>query len=110
VAYTGTHDNDTIVGWFKSVAGKGSTRDEAQVQRERKFCLDYLNTSGDEINWDFIRALLASVADTAVMPLQDVLGLGTEARMNLPATTSGNWEWRYRSGDLTQVIAKRLST
>jgi 4-alpha-glucanotransferase len=108
VAYTGTHDNDTIVGWFKSVAGKGSTRDEAQVQKERKFCLDYLNTSGDEINWDFIRALLASVADTAVMPLQDVLGLGTEARMNLPATTSGNWEWRYRSGALTQAIAKRL--
>jgi 4-alpha-glucanotransferase len=108
VAYTGTHDNDTVVGWFTSKAGKGSTRDEAQVERERRYCREYLNTDGREINWDFIRALLASVADTAIMPLQDVLGLGTEARMNLPATTSGNWEWRYREAELTDKAAERL--
>src|SRR6266508_6580470 len=84
VVYTGTHDNDTAVGWFSSVAGEGSTRDAKQIEREKEFCLKYLHTDGEEINWDFIRAVLASVANTAVVPLQDVLGLGTEARMNLP--------------------------
>jgi 4-alpha-glucanotransferase len=108
VAYTGTHDNDTVVGWFTSKAGKGSTRDEVQVERERRYCREYLNTDGHEINWDFIRALLASVADTAIMPLQDILGLGTEARMNLPATTSGNWEWRFKEAALTDKVSKRL--
>jgi 4-alpha-glucanotransferase len=108
VVYTGTHDNDTTVGWFKSEAGAGSTRDAAQVERERKFCLDYLNSSGREIHWDFIRALLASVADTALVPLQDVLGLGTEARMNLPASTNGNWSWRFRANALTDKLSRRL--
>lgn len=108
VVYTGTHDNDTTVGWFNSVAGAGSTRDAAQVERERRFCLDYLNSDGREIQWGFIRALLASVADTAIVPLQDVLGLGTEARMNLPNTTSGNWAWRYKAGALTDEIRERL--
>lgn len=106
--YTGTHDNDTAVGWFKSEAGAGSTRNEAQIERERKFCLKYLNSDGKEIHWDFIRAVLASVADTAVVPLQDLLGLGTEARMNLPASTSGNWSWRYREKDLTSKLSARL--
>ncbi|MGH9881333.1 MAG: 4-alpha-glucanotransferase, partial [Pyrinomonadaceae bacterium] len=108
VAYTGTHDNDTTVGWFSSVAGSGSTRDAKQIERERKFCLKYLNSDEKEIHWDFIRAVLASVANTAVVPLQDVLGLGTEARMNLPNSTEGNWSWRLRSGALTDVIAERL--
>jgi 4-alpha-glucanotransferase len=108
VVYTGTHDNDTTVGWFNSVAGKDSTRDAAQIERERKFCLDYLNTDGAEINWDFIRAALASVADTAIIPLQDVLGLDSRARMNLPASTDGNWAWRLRDGALTTEIRQRL--
>ncbi len=108
VVYTGTHDNDTTVGWFTSVAGAGSTRDEAQIERERKFCLEYLGSDGREIHWDFIRAVLASVADTAVIPLQDLLGLGTEARMNLPNSTSGNWAWRYKPGALTPEIGERL--
>jgi 4-alpha-glucanotransferase len=108
VAYTGTHDNDTTVGWFESVAGEGSTRTAEQIERERKFCLDYLNSDGREIHWDFIRAVLASVANTAIVPLQDVLGLGTEARMNLPNSTEGNWSWRYRAGALTDEIAARL--
>ena len=108
VVYTGTHDNDTTVGWFNSAAGTGSTRDAAQIAREREFCMSYLNTDGREIHWDFIRAVLASVANMAIIPLQDVLGLGTEARMNLPATTSGNWVWRYRSGVLTDEMSKRL--
>jgi 4-alpha-glucanotransferase len=110
VAYTGTHDNDTTAGWFQSVAGEGSTRTAAQIERERKFCMDYLNTEGEEIHWDFIRAVLASVANTAIIPLQDLLGLGTEARMNLPNSTEGNWAWRYRSGSLTMATRlKKLS-
>jgi 4-alpha-glucanotransferase len=108
VVYTGTHDNDTTIGWFKSEAGAGSTRDAAQVQREREFCLKYLDSSGAEIHWDFIRAVLASVASIAIIPLQDLLGLGTEARMNLPNTTSGNWAWRYKADALTSQLGQRL--
>lgn len=108
VVYTGTHDNDTTVGWFQSVAGEGSTRDKDQIERERTFGLKYLNTNGKEIHWDFIRAVIASCANTAVVPLQDLLGLGNEARMNLPNSTSGNWSWRFDSGALTEAIQKRL--
>ncbi|MDT4895307.1 MAG: 4-alpha-glucanotransferase [Acidobacteriota bacterium] len=108
VVYTGTHDNDTTLGWFTSVAGEGSTRDSEQIERERQFCLNYLNTDGREIHWDFIRAVLASVADTAIIPLQDLLGLGTEARMNLPNSTSGNWGWRYKAGALNDELGERL--
>lgn len=108
VAYTGTHDNDTTVGWFNSVAGEGSTRTAEQIERERTFCLNYLNTKGDEIHWDFIRGILASVANTAIIPLQDLLGLGTEARMNLPNSTEGNWSWRFETRALTDQLAVRL--
>jgi 4-alpha-glucanotransferase len=108
VVYTGTHDNDTAVGWFSSSAGEGSTRDEQQIEREKELCLKYLNTTGEEIHWDFIRAAMASVANTAIVPLQDVLGLGTEARMNLPNSTAGNWSWRFKVGALTSEIAARL--
>jgi len=108
VAYTGTHDNDTTVSWFSSVAGEGSTRTATQIERERKFCIQYLNTDGKEIHWDFIRALLSSVADTAIVPLQDVLGLGSEARMNLPNTIGGNWVWRSKPDALTSETSARL--
>jgi 4-alpha-glucanotransferase len=108
VVYTGTHDNDTVIGWFKSVAGAGSTRDAEQIERERKFCLDYLKSDGTEIHWDFIRAVLASVADTAIIPLQDVLGMGTEGRMNLPNSTLGNWAFRYHADALISELAERL--
>ena len=108
VVYTGTHDNDTTVGWFNSVAGEGSTRTQTQISAERKFCLKYLKTDGQEIHWEFIRAVLASVANTAIVPLQDVLGLGTEARMNLPNSTSGNWLWRFKASSLKDSLAERL--
>ncbi|HEX8136823.1 MAG TPA: 4-alpha-glucanotransferase [Pyrinomonadaceae bacterium] len=108
VVYTGTHDNDTAVGWFESEAGAGSTRDAAQVEREREFCLKYLRSDGRAIHWDFIRAVLASVADMAVVPLQDLLGLGNSARMNLPNSTVGNWAWRYTRGALTDDLGQRL--
>lgn len=108
VVYTGTHDNDTTVGWYNSQAGAGSTRDEDEITREHDFCLRYLNSDGSEIHWDFIRAVLASVANTAIVPVQDLLGLGTEARMNLPASESGNWFWRLRDGELNEAICERL--
>jgi 4-alpha-glucanotransferase len=108
VAYTGTHDNDTTVGWYLSQAGAGSTRDEAAVSRERKHCLKYLDSDGSEIHWDMIRAVWASVADTAITPVQDLLGIGTEGRMNLPASTGGNWDWRLTEGSITQDILQRL--
>lgn len=108
VAYTGTHDNDTTVGWWHSQAGAGSTRDEDEITREHDYCLKYLNTEGSEIHWDFIRAVWASVADTAIAPLQDLLGIGTEGRMNLPASDSGNWFWRFAERELTPEIVERL--
>ncbi|MFY9620265.1 MAG: 4-alpha-glucanotransferase [Pyrinomonadaceae bacterium] len=91
VAYTGTHDNDTTVGWFNQLRVANTT----DAEKTREFCLNYLQSDGREINWDFIRAVLASVAGTTIIPLQDVLGLGSEARMNTPNTMNGNWRWRY---------------
>ena len=108
VAYTGTHDNDTTVGWFNSRAGAGSRRDASEIRREHDFCLKYLDTDGAEIHWDFIRAIWASVADTAIVPMQDLLGLDTESRMNLPASGSANWSWRVKDGEITDELAARL--
>jgi len=109
VVYTGTHDNDTAVGWFQSdPASASSVRSAEQIERERRFCLDYLDTEGSEINWDFIRAVYAAVGDTALVPLQDALGLSSEARMNIPATMSGNWAWRFRNGAPDENLAARL--
>lgn len=108
VAYTGTHDNDTTVGWWESAGAGASTRSAEQVLREREFTRAYLNTNGDEVHWAFIRTLMGSVADTAIVPMQDVLGLGTRARMNTPATTHGNWRWRYRGDALSQRDSSRL--
>jgi 4-alpha-glucanotransferase len=108
VVYTGTHDNDTSVGWFTSAGAGDSTRSETEVDKERAFVLKYLGTDGHEIHWDFIRLALASVADTAIVPLQDVLGCGSEARMNVPARESGNWGWRFVAEQLTPEIRSRL--
>jgi 4-alpha-glucanotransferase len=107
VVYTGSHDNDTAVGWWKGGVGD-TTRKPAEVEKERRFARDYLGTEAKEVHWDLVRAALASVAETAILPLQDVLGLGSEARMNVPARPSGNWRWRYRREDLTQAVRKRL--
>jgi len=109
VAYTGTHDNDTTVGWFNSKAGEGSGRDAEQINKERDFCLNYLNSDGLEIHWDFVRTVWSSVANDVVAPMQDLLGLGNDARMNLPASTAGNWLWRCQKADFSDNIAERLS-
>ena len=108
VAYSGTHDTDTTVGWWSSEGHGESTRSGDDIRRERDFAMRYLNTDGREIHWVLIRTLLASVADTVLFPLQDVLGLGSEARMNLPATLGGNWRWRYRAEALKPELAQRL--
>jgi 4-alpha-glucanotransferase len=108
VAYTGTHDNDTTIGWWNSEAAKDSTRSAEDIAREQEFTLAYLGADGREIHWSFIRALFASVANTAIVPLQDVLGLGNEARMNLPGSTKRNWVWRFREGDLKPALRDRL--
>jgi 4-alpha-glucanotransferase len=110
VVYTGTHDNDTTVGWFLDMGGADSTRTAEQSQRERETALRYLGTTGEEIHWDMIRAALASVARVALFPLQDVLGLGSEARMNRPGQARGNWTWRFEEGALAPELAARLAT
>jgi 4-alpha-glucanotransferase len=108
VAYTGTHDCDTTAGWWTSEGRGESTRTSEDIRRERDYAMRYLNTDGREIHWVFIRTLEASVADTVLAPLQDVLGLGSDARMNQPATLGGNWRWRYRASMLTPAIETRL--
>ncbi len=113
VAYTGTHDNDTTAGWFEALAEEGEpefreSEKVGQSESPRRHCLDYLNSDGAEIHWDFIEAVMASAAEMAIVPLQDVLGLGTEARMNLPGSCEGNWLWRFREEQLTASIARRM--
>jgi len=107
--YTGTHDNDTTIGWFRGDDPNDTTQSKEEREKERWLALKYLGTDGREINWDFIRLALASVADTAIVPLQDVLGLGSEARMNRPGTTTGNWRWRFTPDMLKDEIKGRLS-
>jgi 4-alpha-glucanotransferase len=106
--YTGTHDNDTTVGWFHSQAGEGTTRAADDIARERERVLSYTSTDGSQIHWDFIRLAIASVARLAVFPMQDVLGLGTGARMNMPSTTGGNWRWRLAPAQFTLDHESRL--
>ena len=89
VCYTGTHDNDTAKGWY-------DTASKAAQKKAR----GYMNTGAADISWAFIRTALASVARYAVIPLQDVMSLGSKARMNYPGHPQGNWCWRYTSGQL----------
>ena len=97
VAFTGTHDNDTAIGWY-----------ETAPETERDFIRRYLGRSGEDIAWDMIRAVWSSVAAFALAPLQDVLSLGTEARMNLPGSAYGNWTWRLHPNALADHVVSRL--
>ncbi|MUG94091.1 4-alpha-glucanotransferase [Scytonema sp. UIC 10036] len=100
IVYTGTHDNDTTISWF----------DQAS-EYEKQYVLNYLGCLSPEgIHWDFIRLAMNSVANQAIIPLQDVLGLGGEARMNFPSKAEGNWDWRYTSDSLTKEVTQRLQT
>jgi 4-alpha-glucanotransferase len=110
--FTGGHDNDTTVGWWTSRGVGESTRTaediREDIRKEREFAKAYLGFDNEPINWTFIRSVLASVATIAIVPLQDVMGLGSEARMNLPGTVSGNWKWRYRASALTAELETRM--
>lgn len=108
VAYTGTHDNDTTVGWFNETAGEGTTRTAEQIAQEHRIVLDYLRTDGSQINWDLIELGARSNAATFVFPLQDVMALGSEARMNTPGVASGNWQWRFAWDQITPEMKERL--
>ena len=99
VVYTGTHDNDTLVGWFQKAK-----------EEDREFARNYLNSRADEeIHWDAIRGAWSSVACMAISPVQDFLGLGSEARINTPGVASGNWQWRLKQGVLTNELAERIA-
>ena len=111
VVYTGTHDNDTAVGWFGNPGGGGGGASDAgpEAERERQALLRYLGSeSARDIHWQMIGAAMRSVANLAVVPVQDLLGLGSEARMNRPGTATGNWSWRLDPGALDAAIAERL--
>ena len=110
VAYTGTHDNDTTVGWWSSTGESDSTRTSDEVTREKQYALDYLGTDGSEMHWTLIRTALASVANTVLIPLQDILGTGSDTRMNTPGKSSGNWAFRFSWDMLTPAMTARLRT
>ena len=97
VAYTGTHDNDTTLGWYLSA-----------TEKEQDFYRRYLQRSGDNVAWDFIRAVWSSVALFSICPLQDLLNLDTNARMNYPGKPSGNWSWRFLSEQLQHSLSDQL--
>ena len=97
VTYTGTHDNDTARGWYESAP-----------EHERDYARRYLDTDGNNFPWELMRAGWASVAVYAIAPMQDLLGLGTKARMNFPSTLGGNWSWRLLPNELNQDLQKRL--
>lgn len=98
VAYTGTHDNDTTPGWWKSAGGE-----------EKQHALEYFGPAQDGMHWAFIRAVFSSVAGMAIVPLQDFLGLGSDARMNTPSLSDGNWGWRFSPGALTNKLAEKIA-
>jgi 4-alpha-glucanotransferase len=97
VVYSGTHDNDTTHGWYGTAANA-----------EKDYLRRYLNVSGEDVAWDFIRLALSTCAVFAVVPLQDIMSLGTEARMNQPGQATGWWRFRYTADMLKKEYAERL--
>jgi 4-alpha-glucanotransferase len=98
VVYTGTHDNDTTLGWFESLKGK-----------EQKGVLDYLDRDKEDVVWQLVQCALASVADYAIIPMQDLLELPGSGRMNVPGMAGGNWSWRCNSSAFSAKLAAKLS-
>lgn len=100
VVYTGTHDNDTTLGWYRTLE-----------KTDKAFCRKYLRLKGctdSQALWELIRAAQASVSELAVVPMQDYLGLGSEARINTPSTLGDNWKWRMKKGAFTRELAKKI--
>ncbi|HET9954399.1 MAG TPA: 4-alpha-glucanotransferase [Polyangiaceae bacterium] len=109
VVYTGTHDNDTLMGWLTAYERCEEPKERERLLAERNRALAYVGATDQEPNFAFIRAAMASVANTAIFPLQDLLGQGTWARMNVPGTSSGNWCYRCSREDLSIPVAQRLA-
>lgn len=109
VVYTGTHDNDTVMGWLNAGERAHDPSTAQRLRAERDRALAYAGSDGSEAHWDMIRICLASVANTAIFPVQDLLGLGTEARMNVPGTAEGNWEWRLAPDLCSSSVAERMA-
>ena len=105
VVYTGTHDNDTTSGWLTPTPGRAG----AEQRKKRALALAYAGSDGTQPHWDMVRLAMMSVADLAIVPLQDILGLGSDCRMNIPGTMIANWGWRVNSRQLTQSLAKRMA-
>ncbi|HSC35631.1 MAG TPA: 4-alpha-glucanotransferase [Thermodesulfobacteriota bacterium] len=103
VVYTGTHDNNTVIGWWEKDAGS------AEKERFFKY-IEYIGSEMDysDLSWEFIRLAMSSAADTAIIPVQDVMGLGADAKMNRPSTKSGNWEWRLTPGYYQEDLVAKL--
>jgi 4-alpha-glucanotransferase len=104
VVYTGTHDNNTVVGWYDEVQKKAN-----QNMYNLKFCHDYMGGAQKNMHWEMIREAMKSVANLAIFPVQDILGLNSKARMNIPGTASGNWQWRMEENALSKKLAAKLS-
>jgi len=104
VIYTGTHDNDTTLGWFQNPGGRQPEEFEAERVTVRKF----LQNDDSQINWELIEVAMTSACRAAIIPLQDLLSLSSEGRMNLPGTTEANWEWRFTADMLTAEICARF--
>jgi 4-alpha-glucanotransferase len=101
IIYTGTHDNNTIAGWYRNELGP----------EDRNRVCEYIgrDITDRTIHWELIRLAMMSVADMVIVPMQDLLGLGEKARMNLPASPEGNWEWRIKREQLSQALMKKLT-
>ncbi|RDY32150.1 4-alpha-glucanotransferase [Lachnotalea glycerini] len=100
IVYTGTHDNNTILGWYEVIS-----------KEDKKFSINYMNNAlskSNEVQWDFIRLAMQSVAKTCIVPIQDYLSLGSEARINTPSTLGGNWKWRLKEDEITDSIIKKI--
>ncbi|MBM7854149.1 4-alpha-glucanotransferase [Desulfohalotomaculum tongense] len=106
VVYTGTHDNDTILGWYKTIAVE---KPETLKIIKKYYHLHAEAANSEDICWRFIETAYQSNANTAIIPLQDILCLGSEARMNTPGTAEGNWQWRYAKKMLTKKLEKKLA-
>lgn len=100
VAYTGTHDNNTLIGWLKSEAG--------ELQKNRLFSAVGSDLEHADIHWKLIEYLMTSRANLVIVPVQDILGLGSDSRMNVPGTVEGNWQWQMVSRQITPTVSNRL--
>ncbi len=108
VVYTGTHDNDTTVGWYYQSPG-GTAQTAEQITEERDFVRRYVGSNDEPIHRAFNRLAFSSVADTVILPLQDILGLGSTARMNVPGVATGHWGWRFEFSQLTPEVRTHLA-